>query len=762
MRFKNYLPLLVIAGCLCPSLFWAQNYRVKAPHVDKVSISEETNPPARTYAIIDLGTDLEPVRVTNSGYVLCTDGAVTKRWYQGELEDLTGGDDEETVAGYDINEQGTVVGDVHLDSARYPAPACGYAGQYTPWFAEYNYGTGGAVRWDAGQTEASLLGGAFASGFTIQTGPDVAPYTGAVSGSSAMTIDDSGHIYGVSLLAYQELPAYSEQDGTFHVTHWGSYSSGYDFTSGTGLGTQSLAQDADGFHVLGKVYQIDKARGGATFGSGDGNYYMNDQLVDFRPLNLNSHGLALGSIRDPGYNDFQPYERYYIIGPGPGTRTDLKVSRPRFLGSADYPAALNYRTISLTDSEGQVTTKVSPQVVGSRGTFWGSDGAAIWEEDSKSGQYQMQYLNQLLPSDSGWNLQYANDINDDGLIAAEGWYQAKDQDGNPAGDPQWKACLLVPIKTVYAFFGASDVSDNEIDPGDPYPDANLSLLNKYLHEEGPKFDASPDILNVLKAFDGQHPGAECSFMKSSAPGSPIVRVFTYNCIRANRAAGAVAMQAMKNALATDGAYVTFNGHANMGAGPAFTLDVGGLSGFMHVSNSDPLKPAAVSAAVLQEEHYSFVFRPYVPGNPDNEIVESGKNYTVKIVDKPRFPDIPPNATLYVQGSGSTAYHFEADIRTEPEDPAQVRKFTLVRGSSSDLPVLRYKWFFFDACNSGRDYIEVFEHGTFFYTNTLSGDLDTTKVFVEAIVEDKQLTDTVRDLNSLYDNAPVNAVHEFDP
>ena len=105
---------------------------------------------------------------------------------------------------------------------------------------------------------------------------------------------------------------------------------------------------------------------------------------------------------------------------------------------------------------------------------------------------------------------------------------------------------------------------------------------------------------------------------------------------------------------------------------------------------------------------------------------------------------------------------EADIRTELEDLPQVRNFALVKGSSSDLPVLRYKWFFFDACNSGRDYIEVFQHGSFFYTNTLSGDIDTTRVFVEAIVEGKQSTDSVRNLNSIYDNAPVNAVHEFNP
>jgi len=60
----------------------------------------------------------------------------------------------------------------------------------------------------------------------------------------------------------------------------------------------------------------------------------------------------------------------------------------------------------------------------------------------------------------------------------------------------------------------------------------------------------------------------------------------------------------------------------------------------------------------------------------------------------------------------------------------LRQFTLVKTSSSDLPPLRYSWFFFDACNSGRDYIEVFQHGTFFYTLDLAGDDETTKDFVE--------------------------------
>jgi hypothetical protein len=45
---------------------------------------------------------------------------------------------------------------------------------------------------------------------------------------------------------------------------------------------------------------------------------------------------------------------------------------------------------------------------------------------------------------------------------------------------------------------------------------------------------------------------------------------------------------------------------------------------------------------------------------------------------------------------------------------------------------------------------------------LSGDIDTTRVFVEAIVEDKQSADTVHDLNSTYGDRAVNAVYEFIP
>ncbi len=405
--------------------------------------------------------------------------------------------------------------------------------------------------------------------------------------------------------------------------------------------------------------------------------------------------------------------------------------------------------------------KESPQVVGTDASFGFAgydegDFATIWEESPRTGRYQMQYLNRLLSPDSGWDLNVAHDINDDGVIAADGWYQPHDAQGNPTGDPQWKSCLLWPMRTVYAFFGASGISG--VPPPNPNPDANLSVLNDYLNDPSIHYTADQQLLDFLRTFDGSHSGAACNFVKGQSPGSSLIRVFTYNCIRADRPTGAAAMQAMKEALSTPGAYVTFNGHANMGAGPAFTLDVGGLSGLMQISSRNI---AAISAAEMQEEHYNFTLRPYVPGDPGNEILESGTNYTVDIVNLPRFAGAPLTGLLHVQGAGSNAYHYQSDIRSEPQDAPEIRQFALVHVSNSDLPVLRYKWFFFDACNTGRDYIEQFHHGAFFYTITLSGDFRSTKTFVEGIVNGKTPGDVAQALNhDDYDNDLINAVYEF--
>ena len=699
-----------------------------------------TPPPPLHYALIDLGKGVFPSRIENNGWVLVARSDLGAcRWRNGVLEPLSYSDPSIYWEAKDINSTGTVVGTL------YP-PGDISSGQDTEVAA--------GLIWEPGNSVAQTK----VSAPFLATTPAFDPPV-QVRGARFNAVSDAGTIFGgiYTGLGYTSLRSGLPFEIVNHY-RW----------SANGTGAQALTRGTAsqvGYSGSWPIYQLngavaDPSQYTDVRANSAGHYVgrmfvpginpswptptgmVDGRSVSYQPVDINESGIVAAYSED--------YSGMVVIN-ADGTRRDI---------AGANPAAINAFVRSGVDSQGQAKAIPAPQIIG----WWFKDYVSGWLpsvwEYAPNGEWAVHTLDELIVNSAGWFIPNFNvqDINDEGVIVGYGGFT---DPTNPQAQDEGHGFMLVPVKTVYAFFGASDVSDNEIDPQDIYADANLSLLNKYL-QEGPKFDATPEILNGLKTFDGEHPGAECSFMKSSAPGSQIVRVFTYNCIRADRATGAVAMQAMKDALATDGAYVTFNGHANMGAGPAFTLDVGGLSGFMHVSNPNPLKPAAVSAAVLQEEHYSFMFRPYVPGDPDNEILESGTNYIVPIVDKPRFPDIPPGTTLNIQGNGSNAYHFEADIRTEPEDLPQVRKFALVKGSSSDLPVLRYKWFFFDACNSGRDYIEVFEHGSFFYTTTLSGDIDTTKIFVEAIVENKQSTDTVRDLNSVYDNRPVNDVYEFNP
>ena len=758
------------------------NDRVAATKYDQRSYSEETSPAQVRYAIIDLGTNLPPVRVTNSGYVLCTDGGETKRWHNGQLETLTGGDPIDGVPyGLDINESGTVVGEVSLFS-------------YPPLSLDNFYSSGRGViiaaKWDAGQTGAVTMDRTFHYHFEDAQPNNQPPivWDGIAGGSSASAVDNDGHIYGTALGGYQQREAFTDANENIHPRIWGYWGGGWDFTSGAGLGNITFGLSGDTYTFSGHDRTIQKIRNGTTFGyqtgEANGGYYhdpyigpgytytsgsspgftfVNNQPVDFNPVNLNSYATLL--CRNLPADPF----RWFLFDSITNVSTELEIPPPIYFGPFPigpfyFPAALNHRQIPafdangqpILDGNGQQTTKESPQLVGSDYTL--SEPIAMsWEEDPKSHHYQSAYLNRLISADSGWQLEDAYDINDEGVIVADGWYQPHDAQGNPTGPRQWRSCLLWPMKTVYAFFGASAISG--VPPPDPNPDANLTVLNDYLMQH--QYNGDPATLDFLRTFDGTHAGAVCTFVKASPTASGVVRVFTYNCIRADRATGAVAMQAMKDALNTPGAFVTFNGHANMGAGPAFSLDVGGLSGFMHICN--PI--AGISGGELAEEHYNFALRSYVPGDPDNEILETASNYTVPIVQQLRFKALPGfenNGVFQLHDTGSSAYHYESDLQEEAGDPPQIRQFTLVHTSSADLPTLRYKWFFFDACNSGRDYIEVLQHGSFFYTTDLSGAFETTRNFVQGIAENRSPSDIVAKLNTYYANPNTNAFHDFNP
>ena len=406
-----------------------RNYIVEPTNGAGSAPSTETNPARVRYAVIDLGSDLRPTRVTNSGYVLLSDGSSTQRWYGGQLETLEG----EYAWGLDINETGTTVGYVE---SNFEAPA-----DYSPPWLK----SSAAVAWPATGTAPTIL-----------SSPDFAysinGRSGQVASGYAFAIDNDGHIYGGALGNYAQRDEYTDANGDSHPTTWGFYHTGWDFTSGNALGELSLSLVNDSYEVTGHDRVVDWARNGITIGRvganfGDQNWdygsqftfysmngayrnTVNGQVVDFRPLRLNSSGTVL-AMHMVGH----PYARL-LYNTADRSRKDLEITPPLTVwGPNLWAAAINHRRIPmldpttgkpLLDGNGQPRTKESPQVVGEDETLW-DNAATIWEENPRTGRYEMEYLQRLISPDSGWELQNAYDINDNGFITADGWFQPRDE-----------------------------------------------------------------------------------------------------------------------------------------------------------------------------------------------------------------------------------------------------------------------------------------------------------------------------------------------
>jgi hypothetical protein len=126
---------------------------------------------------------------------------------------------------------------------------------------------------------------------------------------------------------------------------------------------------------------------------------------------------------------------------------------------------------------------------------------------------------------------------------------------------------------------------------------------------------------------------------------------------------------------------------------------------------------------------------------------------------PNNDGITPGSQFQLQAEGSTAYHYTHTTRDFFDAPSETRNYTLVHSGLSDLPNLRYKWFYFDACNTGRDYIENFNHGSFFYTTDFYGNTSSTKLFVAGIVEGLEEQAIIDTINA---DEPEQAVNRFYP
>lgn len=197
-------------------------------------------------------------------------------------------------------------------------------------------------------------------------------------------------------------------------------------------------------------------------------------------------------------------------------------------------------------------------------------------------------------------------------------------------------------------------------------------------------------------------------------------------------------------------YVVYNGHSNMGLGPAFNpATIKTTSDFLNIGNAQ----TAINLPFLHQEGFPQAFTV-----PDTEVPLTVKNYKVlpqKIQNMLRY-DNSNNIgdgeifTLPAVGAGARAssHHFDRAGNNHYliiDIPAAARK--------SDLPVLGYQTFFYNACSTARDYAEIFQHGTFICTNVATVARNenecedvSTNTFIEWLIEGETMTDIITEIN----------------
>ncbi|MEZ5430463.1 MAG: hypothetical protein R3F31_04645 [Verrucomicrobiales bacterium] len=214
--------------------------------------------------------------------------------------------------------------------------------------------------------------------------------------------------------------------------------------------------------------------------------------------------------------------------------------------------------------------------------------------------------------------------------------------------------------------------------------------------------------------------------------------------------------AIKSALASV-PYVAFEGHANMGIGPAF--DAAGIikiSDFTNFGNAN----AAINWVYMIDHEY-----PNFKTITDPEIPTTVANYNVlpAKINLERYPNnegVAPGSNFTVHAPAwwnlwlSAKYHFTRGSGS---------KFLVVDAGKADLPALGYQTFFYNACNTSRDFGEVFQHGRVFHSNVSiypDGNLahgSATDKFVFGVIDGQAEGDMLKSMNDTQIGLP-----EIDP
>lgn len=219
------------------------------------------------------------------------------------------------------------------------------------------------------------------------------------------------------------------------------------------------------------------------------------------------------------------------------------------------------------------------------------------------------------------------------------------------------------------------------------------------------------------------------------------------------------------ALGSQGRTVIYDGHANYGLGPNFSPNAThktspdfvlfgtGVAAIPQVFRGDGSEPDIIqftlndgTALPTNQRDLDAIARVHSEGwaylgLQQAQIPVNPANYLVAPLNVERFENrqgIAPGSSFTLQGSGVYGqWHYQG---TGGDN------YLIVPAPSSDIPKLRYSTFFYNACSTGRYYIENFMHGDFVYTKDVCHVEKATTVFVRAMIEGKSLDQTRFDLN----------------
>lgn len=383
-----------------------------------------TPPPPLHYAVIDLGKDVWPMRISNNGWVLVRNldmGQLFARWKAGVLEQLTYIDPSVYFEVSDMNNTGTVVGTLYptadLDSGQEVEVAAG-------------------VVWQPDNPVAATK----ISAPLIATTP---PFTRPVRlrGAVLKAIDDAGNLLGgvYTGWGYGSSP-FRFPDPIVNAYRWSATGgAARALTSGTattiGFDGPFRITRLNGPVISGDRYQRVRTNSHGryighmivpgtdpTWPTGTG--MVDGRSVNYDPWDINENGIVAGIS--------SVYDAMAIVN-ADGTRRDVQQASP---------GGINAFVRHEIDSEGHAKDTPAPQVAGlgfadyTRGWL-----PMVWEY-APNGEWVPHVLQDLIPQNTAWNLFDAADINDQGMIVGVADYK---DPANPQAESESHGYMLVPL-----------------------------------------------------------------------------------------------------------------------------------------------------------------------------------------------------------------------------------------------------------------------------------------------------------------------------